>query len=349
MIKRCANATQLNSLKSRLILIFLFISLILLKSGFDIYGDSHIKESADLFPTPYDGTSSNYLAVLTYKYLNMTLPIWLLLNALMIVLFILSIGISVRRDFTLSKYLIVMTLFVNSPSVTTVLQQLGHYQTFYIILSVLFVVVKSKIFTLFFGALMVVSSPEYSFISLLLLFFWGKAFSDSRFDQRVKIFLITAAGFSLLNLFIMSKLEIASRIDALRPNFQQSFLAFLGSGYVGIYAGFGSIWILILLILRSSILSKHNWTYLILIFLILVFFYAIMADGTRVFVGLSSILLSPIIYKFMEVCRGKTTREVAILVWILPNFISELGSPYFKVPFEFMNRSDIRKLLDLFG
>ena len=340
---------KLDSLKSRFILIILFISLILLKNGFDIYGDSHIKESADLFPIPYDGTSSNYLPVLIYKYLNMNLPTWLLLNVLMIVLFALLIGISVYRNYAFSKYLIVLTFFINSPSITTVLQQLGHYQTFYIIFSVLFTAVQSKSLHYFFGVFMVVSSPEYSFISLLLLYLWGKAFSESRFDQRIKIFLIPALCFSLLNLFVMSKLEIASRIDALRPNFQQSFLSFLGSGYVGIYAGFGSIWILILLILRSSILSKNNLAYSVLIFLILISFHAIMADGTRVFVGLSSILLFPIIYKFIEVCCEKTTREVAILVWFLPNFVSELGSPYFKIPFEFMNQSDITKLLDLFG
>ena len=171
MIERYANVIKLDALKSRFILIILFISLILLKNGFDIYGDSHIKESADLFPIPYDGTSSSYLPVLIYKYLNMNLPTWLLLNVLMIVLLILSIGISVYRNYAFSKYLIVLTLFINSPSITTLLQQLGHYQTFYIIFSILFTTVKSKSLHYFFGVFMVVSSPEYSFISLLLLYY----------------------------------------------------------------------------------------------------------------------------------------------------------------------------------
>lgn len=349
MNNKYSNKIKLDSLNFRLSWIILFIFLILLKNGFDMYGDSHIKESADLFPIPYDGTSSHYLPVMIYKYFNMSLVTWIILNLVVIVMFILSFGISVFYNHSSSKYLIVLSLFINSPSVTVVLQQLGHYQTFYIVLSVIFTSISTKKYLFFIGALMVVSSPEYSLISLLLLFLWGKAFSDSRFNQRVKMFFIPALCFSLLNMLVMSSLQVASRIDALRPNFQQSFLSFLGSGYVGIYAGFGSIWILIFLIIRSSILSKKNWNYLVLIIFILVSFYAIMADGTRVFVGLSSILLSPIICKFLEVCKSKTAKEVAVLVWILPNFVSEIGSSYFKVPFEFMHSSYIRKLLDLLG
>jgi hypothetical protein len=320
-----------------------------LKNGFDIYGDSHIKESANIFPLPYDGTSSHYLSVFLYKFLNMSLVTWIIFNFMMIVIFLSLVGITFSSNFDSKKYFVIFSLFINSPSITLLFQQLGHYQTFYIIFAILFTTVDVKKLWIFFGIFMIFSSPEYSLISLVLIYFWGKAFSDIRYIQRVKYFITPALLLTVFNSWIMNQHEVASRIDAYGPNFQQSFLSFLGSGYLGVYAGLGSIWILIFYVIRFSKFPKYNLSYLVMVFSILIFFYATMADGTRIFVGLSSILLMPVIYKFVEVSDGITAKKIAVIFWILPNFVSELGSPYFKVPFDFMNRNDISKLFDLFG
>lgn len=335
--------------KSLIYLIPLFILFILLKNGFDIYGDSHIRESSSLFPIPYDGTSAHYLPVMLYKYLDMSLISWIIFNFIVIVVFLSLVGLTFSSNFDYKKYFVFYSLFINSPSITIMFQQLGHYQIFYIIFAILFTAVDAKKLWIFFGIFMIMSSPEYSLISLVLIYFWGKAFSDIRYKQRVKYFITPAFILSVFNSWMMNQHEVASRIDAYGPNFQQSFLSFLSSGYLGVYAGFGSIWILIFYVLRFSKFPKYNLSYLIMIFLILIFFYATMADGTRIFVGLSSILLIPIIYKSIEVITENNMKIIALIFWILPNFVSEIGSPYFKVPFDFMNPSDLNKLFNLFG
>lgn len=321
--------------------------LILIKDGFDLYGDKHLRESAAAFPRPYDGTSSSYFPVLLLKILNTNENQWNIFNFCLIFIFIFTVGFNLLFRYTLKNGFIIFSIFINSPSITILLQQIGHYQTLFVITSILFTLFRNKYLSFISGIFMVLSSPEYSLISLVLLYLWSKAAGIKDYLGKIKILLCFSFFLLFLNFIAIKKANTEGRLDGLKPNLETSVESFVASGYLGIYAGWGSIWVIIILIFRTY--AKNKLIYLTsAIFFIPAIFYATTADGTRIFVGLTSILLMPIIFLFANINYKFVKFELLLLFWLLPNFISEIGSPYFKLPFEFVHSDKFEQIKNLF-
>lgn len=333
----------------RIFIIVLSTIFIIAKDGFDLYGYKHLKESAALFPAPYDATSSSYLPVLLLKISNLNEAQWNFLNFFLIIMLIFVVGFNFLSRFKLKQGFIIFSIFLNSPSITILFQQIGHYQTLFIITSVLFTLFRNKNISFICGLLMVLSAPEFSFISLLLLYIWSKGSGVNDYLHRIIIFINLALLFSLLNFVLLKNAGAAGRLDALMPNLAKSVGSFISSGYLGVYAGWGSIWIILILTIRSYQQKKTSLIYMTsAVFFIPLGFYIIMSDGTRIFVGLTSILLLPIIFLFANLNTMLIKSELMVLLWFLPNYVSEIGSPFFKLPFEFLHSDKLKILNNLF-
>jgi len=87
MISKLIKFVENYSISTRFILISLSTILIIIKDGFDLYGDKHLKESIALFPQPYDGTSSSYFPMLLLKILNLNERQWNIFNFCLILIF----------------------------------------------------------------------------------------------------------------------------------------------------------------------------------------------------------------------------------------------------------------------
>jgi hypothetical protein len=59
-----------------------------------------------------------------------------------------------------------------------------------------------------------------------------------------------------LNFIAIKKANTEGRLDGLKPNLETSVESFVASGYLGIYAGWGSIWVIIILIFRTYAKNK---------------------------------------------------------------------------------------------
>jgi hypothetical protein len=349
MISKLIKFLEIYRISSRFILISLSTILIIIKDGFDLYGDKHLRESLALFPRPYDGTSSSYFPMFLLKVLNLNERQWNIFNFCLILVFIFTVGFYLLFRFTLKHGFILFSIFINSPSITILFQQIGHYQTLFVITSILFTLFRNKYLSFICGSFMVLSTPEYSLISLVLLYLWSKGTGMQNFLYRIKIFLCFSLFLFVLNFITMKKANVDGRLDGLNHNFAKSLESFAASGYLGIYAGWGSMWIIIVFVIRMNTQNRKNLSYLVsAIFFIPVIFYIITADGTRIFVGLTSIMLMPIIFSFSNLNSKLIKIDLLFLFWLLPNFISEIGSPYFKLPFEFVRSDKFEVLKNLF-
>jgi len=350
MISKLIKFVENYSISTRFILISLSTILIIIKDGFDLYGDKHLKESIALFPQPYDGTSSSYFPMLLLKILNLNERQWNIFNFCLILIFIFTVGFNLLFRFTLKHGFILFSIFVNSPSITILFQQIGHYQTLFVITSILFTLFRNKYLSFICGGFMVLSTPEYSLISLVLLYLWSKGASIQGSLYRIKLLLCFSFFLFVLNFIAMKRANVDGRLDGLNHNFAKSLESFAASGYLGIYAGWGSVWVIIVLVISIQAQNRKNLIYLVsAIFFIPIIFYIITADGTRIFVGLTSILLMPIIFLFTNINYKFVKFELLLLFWLLPNFISEIGSPYFKLPFEFVHSNKFDLIKNLFG
>lgn len=275
-----------------LVLSTLLFAVALLKGGFFV--EVFAQEPDPAFPLPQPGiTALSYgLPALVWAFGiqgNVAL-IGLMSLVLSVLAYFLSMFL-VQRSFTGNVRTIAIISIALGPTICVLLGNIGRHDVFIILGAVVVGLRGERIAWALLGTLiMVLGNPEQSLVALLL----ALALAFTRDFKRYRTSLVLSSGVALVAFVTLSlwarSLGVTSRADWIGYHLGVGLLNFWANVGIAVYASYGLLWLLVIFQL-SRLQGSERIVGLAALIILPLLVSMVTADTTRVFVGISTVML----------------------------------------------------------